>query len=200
MALTVILTVPVTRYPHRERIAMTDLPPTTSLDDDWCSINEAARRLGVTPTAIRNRLNRGTLEVRPNGNFGRLVYVPKPVPLTVTPTVPDTVTEPESDALERITDVLVAELRDRISELQARATAAEAERVATQQEAAQERAAMAQERERVQAALVDTTQRLDRLRETREADLNRHRQEVDELRRELDDLRRRPWWRRLWAA
>ena len=27
-------------------------------DDGWCSVNEAARRLGVTPTAIRNRIKR----------------------------------------------------------------------------------------------------------------------------------------------
>jgi hypothetical protein len=53
--------------------------------EDWCSINEAARRLGVTATAIRNRIKRGTLEHRPNGNVGKLVRVP----LTVTPTVPE---------------------------------------------------------------------------------------------------------------
>ena len=37
---------------------------------------------GVTPTAIRNRIKRGTLEVR-NGNFGKLVLVPLTVPTTV---------------------------------------------------------------------------------------------------------------------
>jgi hypothetical protein len=66
--------------------------------EEWCSINEAARRLGVTPTAIRNRIKRGTLEHRPNGNVGKLVRVPstatltvpKPVPLTVNPPVPFT--------------------------------------------------------------------------------------------------------------
>ena len=52
------------------------LAPTASLDDEWCTINAAARRLGVTATAIRNRIKRGTLETRPNGNFGRLVRVP----------------------------------------------------------------------------------------------------------------------------
>ena len=36
--------------------------------DEWLSINAAARRLGVTATAIRNRIKRGTLETRPNGN------------------------------------------------------------------------------------------------------------------------------------
>jgi len=65
--------------------------------EEWCSINEAARRLGITPTAIRNRIKRGTLEHRPNGNVGKLVRVlltvpltaPEPVPPTVTPTVPE---------------------------------------------------------------------------------------------------------------
>ena len=63
---------------------MDDTPtPTISLDDEWFSVNAAARRIGVTPTAIRNRIKRGTLEVR-NGNFGKLVRVPLTVPAPVT--------------------------------------------------------------------------------------------------------------------
>jgi hypothetical protein len=42
---------------------------------EWLSIAEAARRLGVTPKAIRNRLERGTLEWRPAGNHGREVFI-----------------------------------------------------------------------------------------------------------------------------
>jgi len=62
---------------------MDDTPtPTISLDDEWFSVNAAARRIGVTPTAIRNRIKRGTLEVR-NGNFGKLVRVPLTVPARV---------------------------------------------------------------------------------------------------------------------
>src|SRR3954465_6681894 len=60
-------------------------------EEDWCSVSEAARRLGVTPTAIRNRIKRGTLSTRPNGNFGKLVKVPH----TMTLTVPLTPGEPE---------------------------------------------------------------------------------------------------------
>jgi hypothetical protein len=69
-------------------------PPTEPIDESWCSINEAARRLGVTPTAIRNRVKRGTLPARPNGNFGKLVKVPRPVTLTVPRTVTLTPDEP----------------------------------------------------------------------------------------------------------
>lgn len=177
--------------------------PTAPTDDDWCSVAEAARRLGVTPTAIRNRIKRGTLKTRPNGNLGHLVLVPKPEPVPLTPA--DTVTGTVSstvpaDALDRVTDALVAELRGRLSELQARITSAEAERIALQREAAQERAQAAEERARLQRALMDTGQRLAGLSEAREADLDRHRHEVDELRRELRELRRRPWWWRVWAA
>jgi hypothetical protein len=74
-------------------------PPTEPIDEDWCSINEAARRLGVTPTAIRNRVKRGTLPTRPNGNFGKLVKVPRTVTLTSQEPVRGTVTlTPEEGA------------------------------------------------------------------------------------------------------
>lgn len=157
----------------------------------------------MTPTAIRNRIRRGTLETRPNGNIGHLVRVPRPSP--VTPTVSDTVTGTVPGSVppvvfDHVMDALVAELRGRLSELQERITSAEAGRSAAQQEAAQERAQAAQERERLQSTLADTSQHLARLTATREADLDRHRREVEELRGELNDLRRRPWWRRVWAA
>ena len=70
------------RAPHPYRHGPMDDTPTASLDDEWLSVNAAARRLGVTPTTIRNRIKRGTLEVR-NGNFGKLVGVPLTVPTTV---------------------------------------------------------------------------------------------------------------------
>ena len=169
------------------------------LDDDWCSVEEAARRLGVTPTAIRNRIKRGTLDTRPNGNVGHLVHVPKPPPLTgsdtVVLTVPGTVpgTVPETDAL-------VQELRGWLTELQSRMAAADTERGTILREAAQERAQAAQERDRLQTALVESGQSLARLTEAREADQSRHREEMAELQRQLLDLRRQPWWRRMWAA
>src|SRR3712207_2273309 len=109
-------------------------------DNDWCSINEAARRLSVTPTAIRNRIKRGTLKTKSNGNHGRLVRVPLPVTPTVilpvpgtgsdtvtgtiTPTVPDTVTLPVTPT---VPDPLVPELRAQIGLLEMRLRATQEE-------------------------------------------------------------------------
>ncbi len=42
---------------------------------EWLSVAEAARRLGVTEKAVRNRIRRGTLEWRPAGNHGREVLI-----------------------------------------------------------------------------------------------------------------------------
>ena len=65
----------------------------TPRDDEWCIVAEAARRLRVTPAAIRHRIKRRTLEVRPNGNVGHLVRVPRPVPGTDVETLPSTMPE-----------------------------------------------------------------------------------------------------------
>src|SRR3954447_9908603 len=42
----------------------------------WVSVREAARRLGVTPKAVRDRLKHGSLQARPKGNLGREVLLP----------------------------------------------------------------------------------------------------------------------------
>lgn len=54
-------------------------------DGEWLSINAAAKRLGVTPKAIRGRIERGTIEVRPAGNRGREVLVTSEGPPRVPP-------------------------------------------------------------------------------------------------------------------
>ncbi len=110
-------------------------------DKDWCSINEAARRLKVTPTAIRNRIKRGTLKTKPNGNHGRLVHVPLPVPLTiilpVTPTgsdtVPPMVTDTVALPVTPTPDPLVPELRAQIGALEMRLRATQEELLAMAQ-------------------------------------------------------------------
>lgn len=187
---------------------MTDTFPSPSASaddaDDWCTVAEAARRLGVTPTAIRGRIARRTLRTRPNGNHqGHLVLVPRPPAAAQhgagkgeghgveTPDENGSATVP--DALDHVMDVLVAELRGRLTELQARATAAEAERSAIAQQAAVERVQAADERARLQGVLTAALA-------GRDADLDRHRREVEELQRELRDLRSRPWWQRIWSA
>jgi hypothetical protein len=71
---------------------MTDAKPASSLDDEWCSIDEAAGRLGVTTAAIRSRIRRGTLETRPNGDFGRSIRVPFRIPSEVDRIVPEPMT------------------------------------------------------------------------------------------------------------
>jgi hypothetical protein len=46
-----------------------------SADGEWLTIPAAARRLGVSPRAIRGRITRGTIEWKPAGNAGKLVLV-----------------------------------------------------------------------------------------------------------------------------
>src|SRR4051794_16586004 len=43
---------------------------------EWVSVREAARRLGVTPKAVRDRIKHGSLQARPKGNLGREVLLP----------------------------------------------------------------------------------------------------------------------------
>ena len=42
---------------------------------EWLTVAAAARRLGISPRAIRGRIRRGTIEWRPLGNTGREVLV-----------------------------------------------------------------------------------------------------------------------------
>src|SRR5215212_3417645 len=69
-------------------------PMADDKDDEWCGTQEASRRLGVTPAAVRNRIRRRTIEVKPNGNIGRLVRVPRTVPGTKPAPIPSTDSEP----------------------------------------------------------------------------------------------------------
>jgi hypothetical protein len=145
---------------------------------DWCSINEAARRLRVTPTAIRNRIKRGTLQTKPNGNHGRLVRVPLPVSLPVTVTVPDTVTGrvmgTVPDTVTLTVDPLVPELRSQIGHLENRLKATQDELVG-----------MAQKVGAAETELVALRSRTMELRAERDAW------------RQQAERRARPWWRRL---
>ena len=103
-------------------------PPIAPLDGEWLSINAAARRLGVSATAIRNRIKRGTLEAR-NGNHGKLVRVPLTVPTTViltgeTPVRENVTLTPE----ERVSlTVTLTVLRDHIAWLKSSLAKSEGE-------------------------------------------------------------------------
>src|SRR5215218_7020023 len=151
-------------------------------DDDWCSINEAARRLSVTPTAIRNRIKRGTLKTKPNGNHGRLVRVPLPVSLTGSDTVPGTVTRTVSDTVPlTLPDPLVPELRAQISLLETRLRATQDELVV-----------MAQRVGATESQVVALQAHAIEIRADRDA----WRQQAERLATPTP-VERRPWWRRL---
>lgn len=163
--------------------------------------DEAAAALGRSHDAVRQLARRRRWRrVIGNDGLARIGvpddYSDPPRPLDVPRT-----TSPErpGDVRPNATDMLVAELRDRLAEMQTRLAAVDAERVGLRQEIVQERATAAQERERLQAALVDAGHRLDRLQAARDADQQEHRRQADELRQLLDKAQR-PWWRRGWAA
>lgn len=103
---------------------------------EWCSVAEAARRLGVTPTTIRNRIKRGTLETRPNGNHGHLVKVP----LTVPKPVPLTVSEPASEPLPSPVEI---ELRAQLADVSTKLALAQVELVELAREAGASKAEIA---------------------------------------------------------
>jgi hypothetical protein len=45
-------------------------------DGPWLTVAEAARRLRVSPRAVRGRIRRGTLRWKAAGNAGKLVQLP----------------------------------------------------------------------------------------------------------------------------
>ena len=168
---------------------------------EWLSINAAARRLGVTATAIRNRIKRRTLDARPNGNFGKLVRVPLTVPVTVIPTPEDRVrvTVPLAPEESVPLTVTLTVLSDHITSLKAALAKAEGEIEQLRPE--RERA----DRLEVEVAVIPGLQEANEaLKETIEAlkvALETEQSRLAEIRAERDRLlsrsvRRRWWWRR----
>ena len=159
-------------------------------DTDWCSINEAARRLRVTPTAIRNRIKRGTLQTKPNGNFGKLVRVPLPVTLTpdepVTGTVSATVTDTVPNAVTLTVTEAVSVLSRHIERLEAQLDEA-LKRAADRDEIAVERDALAAQIEALKVVLGIEKQRTEEWK----AVADRFAQRAEKL------ASRKPWWMRL---
>jgi len=174
-------------------------------DSEWLSINAAARRLGVTATAIRNRIKRRTLDARPNGNFGKLVRVPLTVPVTVirTPeervrvTVPLTPAE-EVPATVPLTVTLTV-LSDHITSLKAALAKAEGEIESLKPE--RERADRLEVEVAVIPGLQEANEALKETIEALKAALETEQSRLAEIRAERDRLlsrsvRRRWWWRR----
>ncbi|MGF7213731.1 hypothetical protein GGE65_008381 [Skermanella aerolata] len=161
-------------------------------EEDWCSVSEAARRLGVTPTAIRNRIKRGTLEHRPNGNSGKLVRVPLTVPVTVAPTVTLTVPEPLGRTVPlTVPDTYageIAALRDLAAERLARVERAESRADRLDTEVDRLRLELDKEREE--------RQRLVRVIEEQAAAVRSQGEHIKLL---TDQRERRPWWQRWWS-
>jgi hypothetical protein len=185
---TVTITASSPRSPHGDGMVGDD-----GNDEDWCSINEAARRLGVTPTAIRNRIKRGTLQTKPNGNHGRLVRVPRPVPSPIPLTVPEAVPPIVPDTVPlTVTETFQA----RIADLEARADELRAD-------VERERGERLQERERADRLTSEVANLARQLASTveeaavRERALTKAGEEAIALRMELEALKSRPWWRRL---
>jgi hypothetical protein len=157
---------------------------TPPADEDWCSVAEAARRLGVTPTAIHNRIKRGTLPTRANGNFGKLVKVPRLAPeqtVMVTGDARVTVTD------ERVTITVMAAHIETLKTALAKAEAA-----AAKAEAAAERGRLAEIEAAAVPALRDTIALL-------KAALDSEQARNRELRRSQaaqGDRRWRWWWQK----
>jgi hypothetical protein len=55
-----------------------DGPRDAFTDGPWLTVAEAARRLRVSPRAVRGRIRRGTLRWKAAGNAGKLVLLPPP--------------------------------------------------------------------------------------------------------------------------
>ncbi len=185
----------------RQRVGMVDDDvPEGIAEGVWLPIPDAARRLRVTPQAIRGRIGRGTLEAREErrGNRARtLVRLPANVPEPAAEAVSEGAPEPIPER-----DDMVAGLREHVVRLEEQLAAAErvaAERARFEEEVRaelrrtveQQRADLDRERHRAEEA------------ERRQADQDRR---LDEALRRLGELqeqaRRQPWpglrrwWRR----
>lgn len=91
-------------------------------DNDWCSVSEAARRIGVTRAAIQNRIRRHTLETMTDNHGRPLVKVVVAGGATVCAATPRKVTvagqhpeppQPRQDAPETVPLTLHREALDR---------------------------------------------------------------------------------------
>src|SRR5689334_2227253 len=142
--------------------------PCDDVAGDWCSISEAARRLGVSRRAVHGRIQRGTLTAR-NDNAGPRVFiahgtVPRPSmeptrePRAPSHDTPHGAVTGESHGTLAAADAL-AELQQQLAALGLRAGQAEGELKATRETLAAKDALIAELRARVERAEGDVTAR-----------------------------------------
>lgn len=154
---------------------------------EWVTVAEGARRFGVTPKAIRERIRHGSIEWKPHGNSGRLVLAPPPPP----PREPEGASreargEEVAEELAELRDALAAErvARARAEERAETAQAlAQGEVEAARRVAAAEIAAM---REQLNAGVAARNAVIEELTAAVEREATR----ADKLAAELHEARR----------
>jgi hypothetical protein len=165
-----------------------DVSADTSADGEWLTIPAAARRLGVSPRAIRGRITRSTIEWKPAGNVGKLVLVRSG----------ETSADASADAFEDEAD----QLREELMEARERAARAEGELAGVRQALEREWALVEQERVRADRLEAEATKLRDRAG-TAEGEAGALRDALIDLSQRLDTATaalveaHRPWWRRL---
>ena len=103
-------------------------------DGEWLPVSTAARRLGISPRALRGRIDRGTVQWKQAGNTGKLVLI-RPEDVAA-----EENRDASQDELDRLRDELAEErigraraeeraaaLREALDREQARADRLEAE-------------------------------------------------------------------------
>src|SRR6476661_3675620 len=102
--------------------------------EEWVTVAEAARRIGITPKAVRERIRHGSVRWKANGNVGRLVLVTEPA------------REPPGEAEDAAGEEL-AELRDVLSEERVARARAEGELAAERRHSADLKALLTETRD-----------------------------------------------------
>jgi septal ring factor EnvC (AmiA/AmiB activator) len=142
----------------------------------WLTVVEAARRLGVTPQAVRARIKRGSLESRPDNKGNLLVLVSE-----------------SADNPPATREEAVATLREQVARLEERRAADEEIKAALRERVEELKGERDAERRRAEQA------------EIRHAELDAQLEAILRQLNKLEE-RRRPWpglkvwWRRFWEG
>jgi hypothetical protein len=162
---------------------------------EWIGLGEAARRLGVTRSAIYGRIERQTLVTRPKGNRGLEVRWPPPLQRH-----PDGKGDGQGNIAVTVTgDVMVTtldDLRERLERVEGENGQLRDQNALLLGQVADLRVEVATAEGRVDAARAVAVSDVEAARRIAEAEIAAKDMLVDELRSMLADSRR-PWWRRL---